>query len=293
MDSETVACVRRFNRTVTERVGALDESYLGRGRPLGETRLLWEIGADGVDVRDLRRRLGLDAGYASRLLRSLESERLIVVEAGSPDRRVRRARLTADGRAERAQLDRLSDDLAASMLEPLEQSQRGRLVAAMDEVERLMRASLVTITVADPGDADARWCIEQYFAELGERFEDGFDPAISIAAPIDELQPPTGLLLVAHLRQRPVGCGALKIRPGRPVELKRMWVSPEVRGLGLGRRLLRDLERHAASAGAVTVRLETNRSLTEAIALYRKAGYREVEAFNSEAYAHHWFEKRL
>jgi ribosomal protein S18 acetylase RimI-like enzyme len=90
-----------------------------------------------------------------------------------------------------------------------------------------------------------------------------------------------------------VGCGALKIRPGRPVELKRMWVSPDVRGLGLGRRLLRELERNAASAGADTVRLETNRSLTEAIALYRKAGYREVEAFNSEAYAHNWFEKRL
>jgi ribosomal protein S18 acetylase RimI-like enzyme len=163
----------------------------------------------------------------------------------------------------------------------------------MDEVERLMRASLVTITVADPAGADARWCIEQYFAELGDRFEDGFDPAISIAAPIDQLKPPTGLLLVAHLRQRPVGCGALKIRPGRPVELKRMWVSPQLRGLGHGRRLLRELERKAATAGADTVRLETNRSLTEAIALYRMAGYREVEAFNSEAYAHHWFEKRL
>src|SRR6478609_6932713 len=280
MDADTVASVRRFNRTVTERVGALDESYLGRGRALGETRLLWEIGTDGVDVRDLRRRLGLDAGYASRLLRSLVSERLVVVEPGSADRRVRRARLTAEGRAERAELDRLSDGLAASMLEPLEQSQRARLLAAMDEVERLMRASLVTITVTDPAGADARWCIEQYFAELGDRFEDGFDPAISIAAPIDELKPPTGLLLVAHLRRR-------------PVELKRMWVSPDVRGLGLGRKLLRELERQAATAGADTVRLETNRSLTEAIALYRKAGYREVEAFNSEAYAHHWFEKRL
>src|SRR6476661_6481766 len=257
MDVETVASVRRFNRTVTERVGALDESYLGRGRPLGETRLLWEIGPDGVDVRDLRRRLGLDAGYTSRLLRSLQSERLVVVEPGSPDRRVRRARLTAKGRAERAELDRLSDGLAASMLEPLEQSQRARLVAAMGEVERLMRSSLVMIT-----DADARWCIEQYFTELGERFEDGFDPAISIAAPIDELKPPTGLLVVAHLRQRPVGCGALKIRPGRPVELKRLWVSPEVRGLGLGRRLLRGLERDAASAGSDTLGLETNRSLT-------------------------------
>ena len=159
MDAETVARVRCFNRTVTERVGALDESYLDRGRPLGETRLLWEIGPDGADVRDLRRRLGLDAGYASRLLRSLESQRLVVVEHGSADRRVRRARLTADGRAERAELDRLSDGLAASMLEPLEQPQRARLVAAMDEVERLMRASLVTITVTDPAGADARWCI--------------------------------------------------------------------------------------------------------------------------------------
>ena len=83
MDADTVASVRRFNRTVTERVGALDESYLGRGRALGETRLLWEIGADGADVRDLRRRLGLDAGYASRLLRSLESEGLVAVEPGT------------------------------------------------------------------------------------------------------------------------------------------------------------------------------------------------------------------
>src|SRR6476620_2226125 len=216
MDVETVASVRRFNRTVTERVGALDESYLGRGRPLGETRLLWEIGPDGVDVRDLRRRLGLDAGYTSRLLRSLQSERLVVVEPGSPDRRVRRARLTAKGRAERAELDRLSDGLEASMLEPLEQSQRARLVAAMGEVERLMRSSLVMMTVAAPADADARWCIEQYFTELGELFEDGFDPAISIAAQIHELKPRTGLLVMAHLRQRRVGCGALKIRPGRP-----------------------------------------------------------------------------
>ncbi len=293
MDAETVARVRRFNRTVTERVGALDESYLDRGRPLGETRLLWEIGPDGADVRDLRRRLGIDAGYASRLLRSLESAGLVMVEPGSDDRRVRRAYLTADGRAERTELDRLSDGLAASMLEPLEQSQRTRLAAAMDEVERLTSASMVTIAVADPSGADARWCIEQYFAELGDRFEDGFDPAISIAAPIDELKPPNGLLLVAHLREQPVGCGALKIRPAKPIELKRMWVSPELRGLGLGRRLLRDLEREAAAAGAGVVRLETNRSLTEAIALYRKAGYREVAAFNEEAYAHHWFEKRL
>jgi ribosomal protein S18 acetylase RimI-like enzyme len=72
-----------------------------------------------------------------------------------------------------------------------------------------------------------------------------------------------------------------------------MWVEPEARGLGLGRRLLRELERHAADAGAPAVRLETNKTLSEAIRLYRSAGYDEVAAFNDEPYAHHWFEKRL
>ena len=72
-----------------------------------------------------------------------------------------------------------------------------------------------------------------------------------------------------------------------------MWVAPEARGLGLGRRLLCELERHAKRGGATTIRLETNRTLTEAVKMYRSAGYREVAAFNSEPYAHHWFEKRL
>ena len=72
-----------------------------------------------------------------------------------------------------------------------------------------------------------------------------------------------------------------------------MWVAPDARGLGLGRRLLLELERHARAAGAKVVRLETNQTLEEAIHLYRSSGYREVAAFNDEPYAHHWFEKRL
>jgi GNAT superfamily N-acetyltransferase len=104
---------------------------------------------------------------------------------------------------------------------------------------------------------------------------------------------PSGLLLIARLRREPVGCGALKLHGDAPAELKRMWVAPPARGLGLGRRLLRALEQHAGQAGATVLHLETNRHLTEAIALYRSAGYREVDAFNDEPYAHHWFEKRL
>ena len=285
--------VRGFNRVVTERIGALDDEYLGRGRPLGESRMLWEIGLDGAEVRQLRRRLGMDSGYASRLLRSLEAQGLIAVETAAPDRRVRHAHLTPAGLAERAELDRLSDELATSMLEPLDERQRTRLVAAMQDVERLLLASLISIAAEDPATDDARWCLAQYFAELARRFEGGFDPALSIPAASEDLTPPSGLLLVARRRERPVGCGGLKFHGREPAELKRMWVSPEARGLGLGRRLLRHLEQSAADTGATAIRLETNGALSEAIALYRQSGYEEVEPFNSEPYAHHWFEKAL
>jgi DNA-binding MarR family transcriptional regulator/GNAT superfamily N-acetyltransferase len=293
MSTEMVERVRSFNRTVTERVGALDEQFLGRGRPLGEARLLWEIGLSGAEIRDLRRRLGMDSGYASRLLRSFEAQGLVAVEISADDRRVRHVRLTAKGVAERAELDRLADQLAMTLLEPLDEGRRDRLVAAMEEVERLLLASLITIDAEDPATSDARWCIGQYFAELGSRFETGFDPSITITAEPEELAPPSGLLLIARLRQQPVGCGALKLHAGEPAELKRMWVAPEARGAGLGRRLLLALEQRASQAGATAIRLETNRVLGEAIALYRRAGYAEVAAFNSEPYAHHWFEKRL
>jgi len=288
-----VGAVRSFNRTVTQRVGALNNRYLARDLPLGAARVLWEIGERGCDVRTLRARLGLDSGYLSRLLRSLEGAGLARVEPGEHDRRVRTARLTARGRRERAVLDRRSDDLARSMLEPLTADQRRRLVAAMAEVERLLTAAAVEIAVVDPADSRARHCLREYVSELDRRFDGGFDPAASLPAEPDEMRPPSGLFLLATIRGEPAGCGALKFHGDEPTELKRMWVAPATRGLGVGRRLLAALEEHAVARGARTIRLETNRALTEAIALYRSAGYREVAAFNDERYAHHWFEKRL
>ena len=293
MDALMVAQVRRFNRLVTERVGALDDNFLSRDRPLGEARVLWEIGPDGCDVRVLRSRLDLDSGYLSRLLRSLEQAGLATGEPNEHDRRIRTVRLTEAGLAERAVLDERSDALAESFLAPLNAVQRERLVAAMGDVERLVTAAMVDIRPADPADPEARYCMREYFAELDRRFDAGFDPAASITADDDELRTPRGLLLVATLRTEPIGCGALKFHDGAPTELKRMWVAPSARGLGVGRRLLWELEREAARRASRIVRLETNKSLTEAIALYRSSGYFEVPPFNEEPYAHHWFEKRL
>jgi DNA-binding MarR family transcriptional regulator/GNAT superfamily N-acetyltransferase len=290
---DQVSQVRTFNRIVTQRVGALNDRFLGRARPLGEARLLWEIGTEGCEVRSLRSRLGLDSGYASRLLRALEAEGLVRVEPGLVDRRVRVAMLTPTGLAERALLDKRSDDLAASILAALDPSQRGELVAAMRTVQRLLVTGTIEIRTVDPGDPDARRSIRAYFAELDRRSDSRFDPAAGISAEPHELVPPAGRFLIAYLRGEPVGCGAVKHHPGAPSEIKRMWVAESARGLGIARRLLEELERWAIRSGASSARLETNRALVEAIALYRSAGYVEVPPFNDEPFAHHWFEKQL
>jgi DNA-binding MarR family transcriptional regulator/GNAT superfamily N-acetyltransferase len=292
-DEDLTARVRSFNRTVTQRVGALSDHYLARARPLGASRVLWEIGPGGTDARALRARLDLDSGYLSRLLRGLQDEGLIQVVPAEGDHRVRTAVLTDAGRAERAELDRLSDDLAAALLAPLNDRQRDQLAAAMGTVERLLTAGLVTFAVTDPASPEARACMAAYFAELGERFDGGFDPGASLPATDADLAQPSGLLLLARLHGEPVGCGALKFHGTEPAELKRMWVANRARGLGLGRRLLAELENQARRHGVTVVRLETNQALTEAITLYRSAGYAEVSAFSDEQYAHHWFEKQL
>ena len=292
MDQAQIQQVRSFNRAVTQRIGVLSDDYLSRGRPLGESRLLFEIGRNGADLRDLRERLSLDSGYLSRMLRSLEAQGLVASQRAADDGRVRRAVLTRKGLREFDALDRHSQDFATSLLASLDAAQRERMVAAMAEVERLMRASAVTIEPADPASADARLCIEAYLRELEQRFESGFDPARSVSANPEELVPPAGLFLLAHLDGRPVGCGGLKTTGRKLGEIKRMWVAPDARGLGIAQRLLEALEQHAVRMNLDTLQLDTNRTLKEAHALYVRNGYREIARYNDNPYADHWFEKR-
>lgn len=293
MAIETISRVRSFNRMVTMRAGALEESYLGRGRPLGQARILFEIGRDGCDVRALRTRLGLDSGYFSRVLRALERQGFVATTPLEGDRRRRRVTLTPAGQAEWNAYDALSNDLARSILRPLNEAQRDRLLAAMAEIERLMTASAVTIE-AEPVDGEAaRTSLESYFRELAERFEGGFDPGPGGAAGDVSMAPPGGAFLVARLDGRDVACGGLRTLEPGVGEIKRMWVAPDARGLGLARRLLAALEDEARALGLSRIRLDTNRVLAEAQALYRKAGYREIARFNDNPYAHFWFEKAL
>ncbi|HEX2220561.1 MAG TPA: helix-turn-helix domain-containing GNAT family N-acetyltransferase [Gemmatimonadales bacterium] len=287
-----IAEVRRFNRQVTKFAGVLEDRFLGRDRPLGESRVLFEIGRAGADLRDLRARLDLDSGYLSRLVHSLAARGLVRVGPGADDDRVRRAELTPAGLAELDEINRRSDQTAEAILAPLSVTQRERLVAAMEEVQRLLRAAGVRIERVDPGSEEARWCVTQYFDELARRFEGGFDPARSLPNDDADMVPPAGAFLLARLDGEPVACGAVKTMAPGIGYIKRMWVADSARGLGLGRRMLAAIELEAGRLGLTTLRLETNRALAEAIHLYQSCGYLEVPPFNSEPYADHWFEKR-
>jgi DNA-binding MarR family transcriptional regulator/GNAT superfamily N-acetyltransferase len=284
--------VRSFNRFVTQRVGAVSDRFLGR-RPLGEARVMFEIGADGATTRDVRARLGLDSGYLSRMLRALERDGLIERRPNPADRRSERLYLTTAGRSEMREVDRLADELAASALAPLNDEQRERLLQAQADVRSLLAISMIGIAGENPSSPDARWCLAHYFTELGTRFEERFDPARTLPVRSEDLVPPSGAFLLARFSGQPAGCGGLKTVGPQVGEIVRMWVDGAHRGLGIGTRILEELERRAAALGHRRVRLYTNRSLEEAKAMYRRNGYREIARYNDDPYADHWFEKEL
>jgi DNA-binding MarR family transcriptional regulator/GNAT superfamily N-acetyltransferase len=295
--SDAVAVVRRFNRSYTQRIGVLEDSFLGLGLPLGPARVLFEVGAAPAatpvpsNTQALRERLGLDSGYLSRLLRRLEKDGLIDVSPDPGDRRRRLVSLTAAGRERWQELERRSDDQARLLTDPLTERQRDRLARALSEADLLVRAATVRFTSADPASAGARDMVGRYFAEIARRF--GFDPSGETEKDTKLLVPPAGVFVMAVSDGEPVACGGLQAIAPRTGELKRMWVHDDWRGAGLGSRLLRHLEDQARVLGHTVVRLDTNAALTEAIAMYQRSGYRAIDRYNDNPWATNFFEKTL
>ena len=144
-----------------------------------------------------------------------------------------------------------------------------------------------------PDSREARACLEGYYRELAERFETGFDPAANPSRD-EDMRAPRGYFVLACLEGKAIGCGVLVCeRQAALGEIKRVWIDPSARGWGIAKRLLRHIETIAREQGLNLLRLDTNRVLLEAQAFYRQEGYREIERFNDNPYAHHWFAKCL
>lgn len=153
--------------------------------------------------------------------------------------------------------------------------------------------SEITIASAPPDGAEAIACLQAYYAELDERFPEGFDATLTTSADVEELTPPNGDLLLVRDGDEVVGIGCVKLLGDRAtVEVKRMWVAPSHRGQGIGGRLLAQLEQRARQLGATTAVLDTRR-LLGAVPLYERHGYRATSPFNDNPYPDWWGAKRL
>ncbi|MFJ9313953.1 GNAT family N-acetyltransferase [Pimelobacter simplex] len=284
-----VDVVRRFNLTYTQRIGVLDDSFLGTGRPLAASRLLFEVGNDeGASVRVLRDRLDLDSGHLSRLLRRLEAEGLVATTPDEDDRRRRVVRLTPAGRTAYDDLERRSEDRAASLVAPLTARQQERLAEALATADLLVRAATVRLREVASDDPVARVATQRYFDELDARLPGGFDTGGPDAPE------PGATYVVAMSDGEPVAYGGIRpVLDDETAEIKRMWVHGEWRGAGLGARMLRHLEALAVDQGYRRAVLDTNGTLVEAIAMYERSGYRRIERYNDNPYAEAFFEKTL
>jgi GNAT superfamily N-acetyltransferase len=149
------------------------------------------------------------------------------------------------------------------------------------------------LSVVDAESPGALGALTAYFRELSERFPEGFDATAALEEAADAYNPPRGAFVVAGDVDRPIACGAVTFLDDERGEIKRMWVAPAHRGRGLASRLLSFLEQLIVESGRATVLLDTNRVLTEAVALYRRRGYEPVARYNDNPHAHHWFSKVL
>ncbi|MBT25551.1 bifunctional helix-turn-helix transcriptional regulator/GNAT family N-acetyltransferase [Thalassobius sp. S69A] len=291
MSDNAIARIRRFNRAVTRETGALDQSFLGRGRPLGVARVLHAIGAQGADLEDIRRYLGLDKTLLSRYLKTLQDEGLTTLEKDAADGRRRRAVLTDRGRAECEAYNALSNARAQSLL--TRHPDPAAVLAAMDLIATALGPDDVDMQELDPRHPAALGCLNAYYKELSQRLRTGFDVSLSADPEAADMLAPRGAFVVAVSDGVPLGCVGLKGTDKGYAEIKRLWVSPAARGLGMAKRLMFRIETRARDLGIATLRLDTNSALPEAVSMYRSAGWTEIDRFNDDPYPDHFFEKTL
>ncbi|MEO7457425.1 MAG: helix-turn-helix domain-containing GNAT family N-acetyltransferase [Gemmatimonadaceae bacterium] len=284
--SRDVAAVRRFNRFYTRVVGALDEGHLHSDFSLAEVRLLFELAhRDRPTATQLVRDLGLDAGYVSRLLRSLGRRRLVSRAKSADDARETHLTLTKTGRTAVVDLEARASADVANLLAPLPRDAQKRVVAAMDEIQSLLYPAssassfAPTFFIRQHGPGDMGWVVQAhgqlYFREYGwdERFESLV--ARVVAGFIDSFDAKHERCWIAERDGTNVGCIFVMKHPQREgvAQLRLFLIDPSARGQGLGHRLVAECVSFARSAGYHTITLWTQDVLAAARHIYKRAGF--------------------
>jgi GNAT superfamily N-acetyltransferase len=163
----------------------------------------------------------------------------------------------------------------------------------MDMVASALGRDRIAIEEADPRDDAARYCLGEYYSELGRRFKQGFDVSLSRDPDAVDMVRPRGAFLLAMSDGLPIGCVGLKGSGGEMAEIKRLWICQTARGFGIARRLMHAVENLARELSVKTLRLDTNSALPEALKLYRTSGWVEIDRFNEDPYPDYFFEKHL
>lgn len=288
--------VRAFNRFYTRRIGVLSPKLSGSDFTLPEARLLWELAHHApVSASALSKRLQLDAGYLSRLLRGLKSRGLLAEQAHPSDGRQTLLKLSPAGKRAFAPLDRSSQAETEALLAPLAAPQRQALVGAMSRIQAVLEPDAAAVELRPPQPGDLGWLIERhgaiYAAEFG--LDARFEALVAriCADFVDRLKPECEACWIAARGADRLGAVMLvqarddangRVRAG-VAQLRLLLLEPHARGLGLGKRLVRQCSEFARAAGYKRVTLWTQSALTAARAIYAAEGYQLVssEALNS------------
>ncbi|NKQ58504.1 MarR family transcriptional regulator [Amycolatopsis sp. K13G38] len=289
---ERVAQVRAFNRLYTGVIGALDEGLVGTSYPLSEARVLYELEQQGVtEVTELRSRLGLDAGYASRLLSRLEGRGLLVREKSASDARRQVIRLTDSGREAQHSLEQRTIDQISDLLRPLSDEDQRRLLGSMRAITGMFgEPEPSPVVLRPPRAGDFGWIVQRHGALYAQEY--GWDATFEarVARIIadyvtgDEPHKATWIAELDGERAGSVACS--RGRDDKTAQLRLLLLEPRARGRGVGKRLVSECIEFARAAGYRAMELETYNVLEAARGIYRKAGFEIVEREPARHYGH-------
>ncbi len=277
-----VRAVRSFNRFYTKQIGVLHQGWLGSEFSLPEARVLYEVAHRAQPTAsEVGKELGVDAGYLSRLLRTLQARGYVRRTRSSADARRAHLSLTAKGKTTFARLEQQTNEEVAGRLRRLAPTDRRRLVAAMQVIEGLLEARparVASYVLRPPQAGDFGWVVHRHAALYAEEwgYNVEFEALVAeiVAAFVRNLRPAQERCWVAEKDGELVGSVFLVRQSKTIARLRLLIVEPSARGLGIGSRLIDECVRFAKQAGYRTITLWTHSELDAARRLYRKAGFK-------------------